>query len=259
MKKILIIMLFSFILIYLFPMQKVVAYSTGNGYYGTEIEGYEIIDTQYKYTKGTRIPLWIGGTDKHEYFTYYIYYKLRISTVTLADNSFKRVGSKITGAFSQFYELKKDYQMRSSLGWKVIDGASINLALTNYQSWQYRYVEGEEIEFSLENNSSHCSVALIALEIKILERYYLKEVKYGGFSGNEVISEEHYGPQITEYYFVIDYDLLPVNYSDLLEKNKFMYYNDQYILKPLEEYIPNFNRRYYEFLTNSIQEFYYYD
>ena len=55
MKKILIIMLFSFILIYLFPMQKVVAYSTGNGYYGTEIEGYEIIDTQYKYTKGTRI------------------------------------------------------------------------------------------------------------------------------------------------------------------------------------------------------------
>lgn len=258
MIKIFLITINCFVLIFLFPMIRVEAHSTGDGLYGEGMEGYEIIDTQYKYTKGTRIPLWIGGTDKREYYTYYLYYKLRINTVALADNTFKRVGNKITGAFAKIYEIKKDYEMRSSIGWEVIDGASINLALTNRQTWQYRYVEGEEIEFSLQNNSSHCSVALISLQVKIVERYVLREDKYGGFTGNEFISSTTHAPNIKEYYFTVDYDLLPVNYTDLIDKDKFMYVNDQYVLKLGVEYIPNFNKRYYEFLSISIQDFYYY-
>ncbi len=271
MKKILIIIVLltlSFITIISNDID-VNAYSAGSGYYGTDMTDYEIIEKTYKYTKGNRIPVWIGGTDKYEYYTYYLYAKLRVNTVGLTNTTFKEVkNGKIVGAFEESITLEKEYSMKTSIGYEVIEGASINLALENYQAWGYRHAQGEEMEFNVSNRDcNYFSVAVISLEIKLVERYVLEEVKYGGFTGKVEKGRTLHDPVFEEYYFVYDYDLMPISYDDLksTDKNKYKYQNGEYQLNltPSEmanmttPYAPDVNSNYIEFIMGELKKSYY--
>ena len=270
MKKILIMFLLILTFVVIFSNRtNVNAYSAGSGYYGTNMTDYEIIETTSKYTKGNRIPVWIGGTDKYEYYTYYLYAKLRVNTIGLTNTAFTEVeNGKIIGAFEESVTLETSYSMKSTIGYEVVEGASINLALENYQAWGYRYAQGEEIEFNVSNSEcNYFTVAVVSLEIKLVERYVLEEVRYGGFTGNVEKERTLHEPVFDEKYFVCDYDLMPISYDSLKtsDKNKYIYQNGEYklnltaneIINMTTTYAPDVNSNYIEYINGELKDSYY--
>lgn len=236
------------------------AMNTGTGNYGNNVADYTIFHTQEVYEKGTRIPLWIGGTDTYTYYTYYIYSKLKIGTAKLNNNSFNYVSNTITGSYSEILSLKQSYEASISLSWEVVNGASAGVTLSRYQSWEYRYTEGEEIVFNLENLSGYASTSVMTLQMKVVERVVKVTKKYGGFSGTDLISTTVSSPTHKDYFYVIDYDVMPVFYNQLstTDRNKFTFSNGVYTLKLGEVYNPNYNQIYYNRLPSELREFYYY-
>lgn len=260
MRKIMFSILLILIISVFMPSKQIKAYYGGDGFYGDEIDNYEIIDTKMVYTKGSRIPMWIGGTDTYEYYTYYLYSKLRINTVKLANDGFTPIiNNKITASFAEIYEIRKDFQTSTTLSWEACENASLNIALINRQSWIYRYTQGEEFEFTRNNyNNTYGTAALISLEMKIVERKVLQEVEYGGIGGNSEVGRTVYAPTVTEYYFVVDYDLLPIEVSDIdLLSGNYTLVNGVYKPKFYINQIYSYNQDYYNALTSTIRNSYY--
>ena len=246
-------------------MNRVDAYSTGSGYYGTNMSNYEIIGTNSKFTDGSTLVF--GGTDKYEYYTYYLYAKLRVNTIAFTDDSFQRVyDGTIAGAYTESLTIGESLTMKTTIGYSVVEDASINLAFTSHHSWAYTYSEGEEIEFNVsDSNTEYYSVAVVALEIIIVERYVLEEVKYAAITGKEKERTLH-EPVYEEWNFTCDYDLIPVAYSSLksADKNNYILKNGEYVLRlpasdlgNLNTYVPDVNSNYIAFLEDEIKNLYY--
>lgn len=268
MKKIIMFLVFTLIMVTFYSSSYVNSEPLLNINYGQPKNGYEIIKNDCIYTKGSRTPLFIGGTDTNEYYTYYLYSKLRINTLGLTDPTFKKVeNNKLIGSFEEARYYKRNYITRTNIGFEIIDGASINLALESYKSTEYEYAEGEEIEFYVNNTScNYYTVAVITIELKLVEHYVLEEIKYGGFTGNVEKERITHRAVENEYYFSIDYDLIPICFDDLSpsEKNKYQFKNDEYSLNLSASeiqngytFVPNMNDKYYEFIDGELKNYYY--
>lgn len=238
------------------------AYDTGTSYYGTEMTGYTKFYTDVDYKKGTRIPVFIGGTDVYTYYTYYVYDKLHIVTNSLVNDSFSPIiNNELIGSYENvLVDIHYEYTMSSTIGYSPIKDASVGITFENHQSWDYTYSEGEEVKFEVENETSLAGVALMQIQMKIIERIVIVEKKYGGFSGTDLISTKVYSPTHTPYEFIIDYDLVPVFYNQLsyTERNNFEFDRTSYNLKLINSYTPNFNYEYFSLIPNEIRENYYY-
>lgn len=98
----------------------------------------------------------------------------------------------------------------------------------------------------------------MSLEIKIVERKVVKEIKYGGISGNDELSIETYSPTIKNYYFTIDYDLFPVDASYAeVTGNDYIYADGVYKYKFYIDGNYNYNQEFYNALTFTIRDSYY--
>lgn len=262
MKKICLLLLFCLSFVILFP-NIFYAYDTGSNNYGTEIDGYTRFYTHYIYEKGTRIPVFIGGTDTYTYYTYYVYEKLRIDTDSLNDNCFEPVtNNEVIGSYENvLINIQHEYTMSSTIGYSLIKDAGIGITFENHQSWDYTYSEGEEAIFNVTNSNGLASVAVIQIKMLIIERIHVVEKKYGGFSGNQLISTTVTQHIHNPYEFIIDYDLVPVFYDQLTyaEKSNFQQVESSYKLKLINSYVPNFNYEYYSMIPSDIRSSYYYN
>jgi hypothetical protein len=238
------------------------AYSAGTGYYGTDMTGYTLVDTNCIPDPGTRIPFYIGGTDTYTYYTYYVYNKLRIVTNSLMDNNFKAVSNnEVIGSYENvLVHIQNEYTISGTIGYGPIERSGIGVTFINHQSWDYTYSEGEQVVFQVENPTSYAGIALIQIQMKLVERIVIVEKKYGGFSGTVLISTTVSSPVFNDQEFIIDYDLVPVFYNQLSysEKTNFELVGSSYNLKFVNSYTPNFSYEYYSMIPSDIRSTYYY-
>ncbi len=236
-------------------------YNTGTSYYGTEMSGYTKFHIDDTYKKGRRVPVF-GGTDVYKYYTYYVYDKLHIVTNSLVNDNFNPIDdNELVGSYENvLVDIQHEYTMSSTIGYGPIKNASVGITFENHQSWDYTYSEGEEVAFEIENSNSLAGVALMQIQMKIIERIVVVEKKYGGWNGHILKETIVKSPTHTPYEFVIDYDLVPVFYNQLnnTEKSNFEYDGTSYNLKFINSYTPNFNYEYYSMIPSEIRTNYYY-
>ncbi|MBN2540214.1 MAG: hypothetical protein JXB08_01680 [Bacilli bacterium] len=165
MKKIMSIALIALFALLMYDLNTVRA--ADDGEYGEPINDYTIVDQIAGTPVNNRI---LGnGTIVTKYYTYYAYDELGIKFLGLANNRFT-TNPVVTGAFEQVYVWSTEYTMSNSIGYSVIDGASVSLRLEYTETETYTLFIGDSATFITSTNRYSHNVGYFSINIRLRER-----------------------------------------------------------------------------------------
>lgn len=261
MKKIL-ILIFSIFLLFL-TVSKTHAFDSGNQQYGSTVPNYFRLGTSYQSVLAERNP-WdraVGWTDYYYYYTYYLDERLQVRAENINENKFTYVSNHVTGKYEFELNYRENRELSFGIGFEDFNTTVIP-SIKFYQTWDYRYAQGEEVTFYLDGYSGYVSTLAVSLYAKLYRRTYIVEMRYGNvFEGNELMEQTiRFIPNTEEVSEILwDYDLVPILWTELKNNQSNLFINYELPFHNITEFNGSLLEDIYiKRLPVDLQPYYYY-